>query len=99
MIFHLPRAEQLDLVTRIGTWLKPGGPFLGTVSDADEAPYTEDDFFGVTMYWTNFSRLRYEAIFRERGFRVHRVGALGHGFSQYANGQEYHPVLLAERIG
>ena len=98
MLFHLPRTEQLELVTRISGWLKPGGLFLGTVSDVDEAPYTEDDFYGVTMYWTNFSLARYEAIFKERGFRVRQVGALGQGFSESAEQQEHHPVLLAERI-
>ena len=64
---------------------------------SDEAPYTEDDFFAVSMYWTNFSRSKYEAVFQAAGFRVLSVGAVGHG---HRDGErwEHHPLLLAERL-
>ena len=52
-IFHLPREEHAELLRRIYTWLKPGGYLLATVTQEAEAAYTEDDFFGVTMYWSN----------------------------------------------
>lgn len=35
-IFHLPRAEQLDMLAKVATWLKPGGCFLGNFA-AEEA--------------------------------------------------------------
>ncbi len=97
VLFHLPRADQLELIRRLSTWVKPGGLVLATITESDEAPYTEDDFFGVTMYWTNFSRSKYEAVFQDAGFRVLSVGAVGHG---YRDGDrfELHPWLLAERI-
>ena len=96
VLFHLPRADQLELIRRLGAWLKPGGLILATITDSDEAPYTEDDFFGVTMYWTNFSRSKYEAIFKDEGFRVFTAGAVGHGY-QKGERSEHHPLLLAER--
>ena len=48
-IFHLPREEHPCLFQRIHGWLKPGGYLLATVSQFSEAPYTEDDFHGVTI--------------------------------------------------
>ena len=97
VLFHLTRADQLELIRRLNTWVKPGGLVLATVTESDQAPYTEDDFFRVTMYWTNFSRSKYEAVFQDAGFRVLSVGAVGHG---YRDGErsEHHPLLLAECI-
>ena len=97
LLFHLPRADQLELIRRLSTWVKPGGLVLATITESEEAPYTEDDFFGTTMYWTNFSRSKYEAVFQDAGFRVLSVGVVGHG---YRDGErsEHHPLLLAERV-
>ena len=61
-------------------WVKPGGLVLVTITESDEDPYTEDDFFGATMYWTNFSRSKYEAVFQDAGFQVLSVGVVGHGY-------------------
>lgn len=97
VLFHLPKTDQLELIRRLSTWVKPGGLVLTTITESDEAPYTEDDFFGVTMYWTNFSRSKYEAVFQDAGFRVISVGAVGHGYRD-GEGFERHPFLLAERI-
>ena len=53
VLFHLPRADQCELIRRLGLWVKPGGLGLETIAESDEPPYTEDDFSGVTIYWTN----------------------------------------------
>jgi cyclopropane fatty-acyl-phospholipid synthase-like methyltransferase len=58
-IFHLPREEHAELFKRIRMWLKHGGNLLATVALQDEDPYTEDDFFGVTMYWSNYGLTYY----------------------------------------
>ena len=96
VLFHLPRTDQLELIRRLSMWVKPGGLVLVTITESDEDPYTEDDFFGATMYWTNFSRSKYEAVFQDAGFQVLSVGVVGHG---YWGGErsEHHPLLLAER--
>ncbi len=53
-IFHLPREEHPELFRRIYDWLQPGGYFLCTLTRFSEEAHTEDDFFGVTMYWSNY---------------------------------------------
>ena len=53
-VFHLPRQEHPDLFRRIHQWLKPGGYLLCTLSHCSEEGYTEEDFHGVTMYWSNY---------------------------------------------
>jgi len=96
LFFHLPREEQLELVRRTHSWLRPGGRLLATVGRFDEAPYTEDDFFGVPMFWTNFSRAGYEQVFRELGFQLLETLEAGHGYAGAAR-PERHPLLLAAR--
>ena len=64
-IFHLPREEHSELFRRIYNWLQPGGYFLCTLAHSSEEAYTEDDFFGVTMYWSNCGhRGRFLNVFR-----------------------------------
>ena len=61
-VFHLPRKEHARLFRRIHGWLKPGGYLMATVSLWNEAAYTEDDFFGVTMYWSNYGLEEYKEM-------------------------------------
>jgi SAM-dependent methyltransferase len=95
VIFHLPRAEQLDLLRSIWRWLKPGGYFLGTLSRWNEEPYTED-FFGVPMFWTNFELEEYLQFLRDIGYQILETSMLGHGYgtNQLA---EAHPLVLATK--
>ena len=53
-ISHIPLEEHSAMFQRIYQWLKPGGYLLATVTTEAEDAYTEDDFFGVTMYWSNY---------------------------------------------
>ena len=96
--FHLPRNDQVNLIRRLGSWVRDGGVVLATVSLTDEAPYTERDFFGVTMYWTNFAQATYEAMFAKAGFRVIDQGVIGHGYSDVDAPEERHPFLFLERV-
>lgn len=95
-LFHLPRDEQLALLASVWGWLKPGGYFLGTLSPRDEAPYTEDDFFGVTMFWTNFALEQYEQVLRNLGFELLDVTTTGHGYSD-PRPPEQHPLVFARK--
>jgi SAM-dependent methyltransferase len=95
-LFHLPLSEQRDVLDAIGRWLRPGGYFLGTVSEAHEEPYTEDDFFGVSMYWANYSAPEYEQMLCERGFRILGAGTVGHGFEE-TRPEERHPWVFAQK--
>lgn len=98
VLFHLPREEQVELLRRVHGWLAPGGLLLATLSRFDEAPYTEDDFFGVPMYWTHFSWEGYLALLAELGFEIVEKSTVGHGYSQdYGGPAERHPLVLARR--
>jgi cyclopropane fatty-acyl-phospholipid synthase-like methyltransferase len=96
-IFHLPREEHPELFRRIHTWLKTGGYLLVTVAHAAEAPYTEENFFGVTMYWSNYGLDDYETILREVGFMVLETSVVGHGYAdEKLTLAEQHPIILAQ---
>jgi SAM-dependent methyltransferase len=96
VLFHLPRHEQLGLLASIWKWLKPGGCFLGTLSRWDEEPYTEPDFFGVEMFWTNFGLERYQQILRNHGFELLHVTTTGHGYDDLRS-PEQHPLVFARK--
>ena len=97
-IFHLPREEHPDLLRRIHGWLAPGGLLLATVSHFRESAYTQDGFFGVTMYWSNWSRADYERMASEVGFELLDAGRVGHGYGDGAERpKEDHPLLFARK--
>ena len=96
-LFHLPREEHPDLLRRTRSWLKPGGYLLATVTSFAEAAYTEDDFFGVTMYWSNYGLDDYQAILTEIGFKLLETTAVGHSYSVATQAPpEHHPLIFAQ---
>ncbi len=98
-IFHLPRDEHPELFRNIHRWLKVGGYFLATVAQTSEAPYTEDDFFGVAMYWSNFGLEDYRKLLIEIGFQLLEAGVLSHGFNADEDiSEEYHPMIFAQKV-
>ena len=96
-IFHLPRESHAPLFQRIHTWLKPAGYLLATVSQFREAAYTEDDFFGVTMYWSNYGVADYHAMLQALGFQFLETTIIGHGYTDVHAPAEDHPLVFAQR--
>lgn len=97
-IFHIPRQEHLNLFRRFAQWLRPGGLLLFTVARQDDGPgYTEDDFFGETMYWSNFGPATYRTFLAETGFQVEQEGIVGGGFGsvEAPDGEGVHPFFCA----
>ena len=97
-IFHIPRQEHLNLFRRFAQWLRPGGLLLFTVARQDDGPgYTEDDFFGETMYWSNFGPETYRKFLTETGFRIEQEGVVGGGFRsvEAPEGVGVHPFFCA----
>ncbi len=98
-IFHLPREEHRGLFERVHRWLRPGGYFLCTLSQRDEPAYTEDDFFGETMFWSNYGLERSLRTLREVGFEVIEVGSISAGWEDEAEAaMEEHPLVLVRAM-
>jgi SAM-dependent methyltransferase len=97
-IFHIPKEEHGELFRRIYRWLKPKGYLLASVTVENEDPYTEDDFFGVRMYWSNYGLVEYKQILLEIGFCLLEGSQLGHGFKEgVKSDQEVHPLILGQK--
>ena len=97
-IFHLPRTEHASLFRRVHRWLRPGGYFLCTLSDADEASYVWHDFFGETMFWSNYGMADYRRMLVEAGFELVSVSVTGGGWDEdgpEGDAVEAHPLVLA----
>ncbi len=99
-IFHIPREEHRGLFEQIYRWLKPGGYFLCTLSRRDEEAHTEDDFFGVTMFWSSFELSKSSQMLRDVGFEVVEVSSTAGGWADEDEAaKEDHPLVLARRKG
>ena len=95
-IFHIPRQKHLNLFRRFAQWLRPGGLLLFTIAEKDDGPgYTEDDFFGETMYWSNFGPSTYEKFLTETGFQIEQEGIVGGGYESEDALEEIHPFFFA----
>ena len=97
-LFHIPRQDHPRLFRQIRDWLKPGGYLMCTLSLESETGYTEDDFFGAKMYWSNYDLAEYEGMLTGLGFTILATTIIGHGLSEatYAS-SERHPLVLATR--
>ena len=69
-----------------------------TLSHAAESGYTEDDFFGVTMYWSNYGLADYTNVLTDLGFKTLRASRVGDGYSETHDAPaEDHPIVLARK--
>ena len=96
-IFHLPREAHRSLFCRIHEWLRPGGYLMCTLSRCREAAYTEDDFFGETMYWSNYGLADYADILTVTGFSLLKTSVASHGYSDLRTPPESHPLVFARK--
>lgn len=96
-IFHLPREEHHGLFRRIRDWLKPGGYLMCTLTRYSEAAYTEDDFFGETMYWSNYGLSEYADLLTGLGFSLLETSTVGHGYAESEAPPEVHPLVFARK--
>ena len=92
----MPREEHKDLLSRFFHWLKPDGYLLATVTNQREEPYTETDFYDVTMYWSNWGLTDYQQMLEEIGFNLIETSQLEHGYVENFDGPgEVHPIIFA----
>jgi ubiquinone/menaquinone biosynthesis C-methylase UbiE len=96
-LFHVPRERHTELLAKVHRWLKPGGCLLATLAANSLPGYTEDDFFGVRMYWSHYKADWYLEHLAGLGFRVAKRGVIGHGYRDTSAPPERHPYVLAVR--
>jgi SAM-dependent methyltransferase len=96
-IFHIRRREQPPLFARIREWLRPGGLLLASLGRTDGPSYTEQDFFGVEMYWSHYNTEQYRALLRDAGFEPIEEQVLAHGYRDDGAPVEQHPLFLVRK--
>jgi SAM-dependent methyltransferase len=96
-IFHIQRKHQPELFARIHDWLRPGGLLLASLGRTDGPSYTEQDFFGVEMYWSHYDRDRYRDLLRDAGFESVEESTLTHGYRDDGAPVEQHPLFLVSK--
>jgi SAM-dependent methyltransferase len=97
-VFHLPKEEHYTLFSRIYNWLKPSGYFITTLGIVDEESYTEDNFFGTTMYWSHFGTEQYRNMLLEIGFTILDHSSSSHGYTGEAgNKPENHATFVLQK--
>ncbi len=96
LLFHLPRTEHARLLHNIARWLKPGGYLLITLAAEEEEGYTEDDFFGETMYWSHYAFKDYTVMLAEAGLRLLHSEEIGSGYTADLPPEE-HPLIFAQK--
>lgn len=98
-IFHLPRSEHASLFRRIHDWLRPGGYLLASLAWQEESGYTEHDFFGVEMFWSNFGIEDYRRMLAGCGFVLLDEQTVSYVYDEADLPTETHPIVLAQRAG
>jgi cyclopropane fatty-acyl-phospholipid synthase-like methyltransferase len=87
-IFHTPRETHGQTLRTLATFLRPGGLLLVTM--ASSAWEGEEDFHGVTMWWSSYGPERNRELVEAAGFDVLRDEIDD-------SGAERHQVILARR--
>jgi ubiquinone/menaquinone biosynthesis C-methylase UbiE len=68
-IFHLPRAEQKDMLASILSWLKPGGMFVCNFATVDEEEI-HGEMLGHGMFWSSFAVEDSKEMVKDVGFQL-----------------------------
>jgi 2-polyprenyl-3-methyl-5-hydroxy-6-metoxy-1,4-benzoquinol methylase len=68
-ITHVPRDEHRLLLSRIWTWLKPGGVFLASLGH-DETPAWTGEWLGTTMFFSHFGAAINVELVKQAGFAI-----------------------------
>ncbi|MEU5911223.1 class I SAM-dependent methyltransferase [Micromonospora sp. NPDC047527] len=70
-LIHMPLADQPQLITKIATWLRPGGWLLTTVGD-NAWTGTEDNWLGgpAAMWWSHADAPTYRSWVQQAGLEI-----------------------------
>ena len=92
-LINLPLPEQPVVITRVSSWLVPGGRFLAIVGKL-ASTRIEPDFRGVrgaTMYWSHADVQTYREWFEQAGFVIEEEG------SEPRDGNPGYAVIIGRR--
>ena len=67
---HLPHGELPRLVEKLGTWLRPGGLLVATMSAGSDPGTVEPDWLGVPMYFSGYPAEDNRRFVEQAGLRV-----------------------------
>jgi SAM-dependent methyltransferase len=77
VMFHLPLDEQVKVIAKIASVLKPGGWFLFTSGDEaggrDGEPFEGAPMNGVRFFYYSFTRDAYRDVLREHGLTLEQT--------------------------
>lgn len=74
-ITHVPAAEQEPLLACIGSWLKPGGIFVGSFGTGEAHDWT-GQWLGAEMFFSHNGEATNVALVRRAGLELLRVEAM-----------------------
>ena len=71
-IIHLPRAEQSLLISRIHSWLRPGGVLLANFAETASEEHVHENWMGKGgwMYWSGWGVDKTKEVIEENGFEI-----------------------------
>lgn len=69
-LIHLHRSEQATLISRLTSWLRPGGWFLGNFGTTNDPGSIEADWLGAPMYWSSYDTRTNLDLVRQAGLTL-----------------------------
>lgn len=67
---HVPRDDQLQLVGKIASWLRPRGLFVAAMGTHSVKRDFDEDWLGVRMFWSGFNSETNQRIVQQAGMRI-----------------------------
>ncbi|KAE8826459.1 hypothetical protein P3342_008942 [Pyrenophora teres f. teres] len=77
-LFHLSRSKLRAMLTKIHTWLKPGGVFAFNLATVDEGEI-HGEVLGYGMFWSSYGVGDSRRLVEEVGFELMQVEVLRAG--------------------
>ena len=69
VLIHVPRDEHQAVLTRIASWLEPGGLLVATMGAVDDEHW-QQDWLGAPMYWSHYGAATNRKIVEAAGFDI-----------------------------
>lgn len=71
-MIHVPRDEHSVVLSRVASWLRPGGVLIATMAAGEGGEGRESDWLGAPMYWSNWDARTSLRLVEEAGFAIVR---------------------------